>query len=68
MQTHTNRASITNISVFGFFSSLKNVNAAIAVGIIGLHFKDAKTLLQDLSLMGVQISTDEINLLEDQLS
>ncbi|XP_048324237.2 flavin mononucleotide hydrolase 1, chloroplatic isoform X2 [Ziziphus jujuba] len=39
--------------------SKTNVNAAIALGIIGLHFKDAKTLLEDLSLMGIQISTDE---------
>ncbi|KAF3452440.1 hypothetical protein FNV43_RR02873 [Rhamnella rubrinervis] len=35
-----------------------NVNAAIAVGMIGLQFKNANTLLKDLSLMGIHISTD----------
>ncbi|PON45500.1 HAD hydrolase, subfamily IA [Parasponia andersonii] len=35
---------------------MKNVEAAIAVGIVGLHFKNAETLRRDLSLMGIDVS------------
>ncbi|KAL5538524.1 hypothetical protein UlMin_046095 [Ulmus minor] len=37
--------------------STKNVEAAIAVDIVGLHFKNADKLGQDLSMMGVDVST-----------
>ena len=48
-----NQASLAD----GFFFSTKNVEAAIAVGIVGLHFKNADKLGQDLSMMGVDVST-----------
>jgi len=35
------------------------VDAAIEVGIRGLHFKNVKLLSENLSLMGIDISTDE---------
>lgn len=37
---------------------LKNVEAAIEVGIRGIHFKNANALREELSLMGVDITTD----------
>ncbi|KAK7340344.1 hypothetical protein VNO77_21046 [Canavalia gladiata] len=37
----------------------KNVEAAIEVGIKGVHFKNVNLLREELSLMGVDISTDE---------
>ncbi|KAF4350245.1 flavin mononucleotide hydrolase 1, chloroplatic-like [Cannabis sativa] len=46
---------------------MKNVEAAIAVGIVGLHFKNAETLRQDLSLMGIDVSDNvEVNQTGDQ--
>ncbi|KAL5567029.1 hypothetical protein UlMin_030193 [Ulmus minor] len=41
----------------GFFFITKNVEAAIAVGIVGLHFKNAEKLGQDISIMGIDVST-----------
>lgn len=38
---------------------LRNVKAAIDVGINGLQFKNANLLRQDLSKMGIDISTDD---------
>ncbi|KAJ7978246.1 Haloacid dehalogenase-like hydrolase family protein [Quillaja saponaria] len=38
---------------------LKNVEAAIEVGINGVHFKNASSLREDLSLMGIEILKDE---------
>ncbi|WJX77434.1 Flavin mononucleotide hydrolase 1, chloroplatic [Trifolium repens] len=38
---------------------LKNVEAAIEVGIKGVHFKNVDLLRKELSLMGIDISTDE---------
>lgn len=37
----------------------RNVEAAVEVGITGLHFKNANLLRNDLSQMGISISTDE---------
>ncbi|KAJ8753632.1 hypothetical protein K2173_025623 [Erythroxylum novogranatense] len=36
---------------------LENVQAAIEIGIVGLHFKDAELLREDLSGLGIYIST-----------
>lgn len=38
---------------------VRNVDAATKVGIIGLQFKNANLLRQDLSLLGIDISTNE---------
>ncbi|KAL4609821.1 hypothetical protein ACB092_08G008500 [Castanea dentata] len=38
---------------------LRNVEAAVEVGIIGLHFKNAHLLRQDLSSKGIEISEDK---------
>lgn len=38
---------------------LRNVEAAIEIGINGLQFKNANLLRQDLSKMGIDISTDD---------
>lgn len=38
---------------------IRNVEAAVEVGIVGLHFKNANLLRDDLSQMGIDISTDE---------
>ncbi|KAF2309630.1 hypothetical protein GH714_004378 [Hevea brasiliensis] len=38
---------------------LTNVKAAIEVGIVGLHFKSANMLREDLSRIGINISADE---------
>ncbi|KAK7819164.1 flavin mononucleotide hydrolase 1 [Quercus suber] len=38
---------------------LRNVEAAVEVGIIGLHFKNAHLLRQDLSSKGIDISEDK---------
>ncbi|CAJ2645550.1 unnamed protein product [Trifolium pratense] len=38
---------------------LNNVEAAIEVGIKGVHFKNVDLLREELSLMGIDISTDE---------
>ncbi|KAE8009871.1 hypothetical protein FH972_006280 [Carpinus fangiana] len=38
---------------------LKNVEAAMELGIVGLHFKNTDLLLQDLSSTGIDISIDE---------
>ncbi|KAI4350154.1 hypothetical protein L6164_010663 [Bauhinia variegata] len=38
---------------------LKNVETAIEVGIRGVHFKNANSLRQELSLMGIDVSTVE---------
>jgi hypothetical protein len=38
---------------------LRNVKAAIEIGINGLQFKNANLLRQDLSKMGIDISTDD---------
>ncbi|XP_022149951.1 LOW QUALITY PROTEIN: flavin mononucleotide hydrolase 1, chloroplatic [Momordica charantia] len=38
----------------------KNVEAAKEVGIVGLHFRSADLLLQDLCLLGLDISADNI--------
>ncbi|KAK9293031.1 hypothetical protein L1049_021015 [Liquidambar formosana] len=40
---------------------LRNVEAAVEAGIIGLHFKNADLLRQDLSILGIEISADEHN-------
>ncbi|OIW01135.1 hypothetical protein TanjilG_25243 [Lupinus angustifolius] len=37
----------------------KNVEAAIEVGIRGVHFKNVNLLREELSLMGIDITTDE---------
>lgn len=37
----------------------KNVEAATEVGIKGVHFKNVDLLREELSLMGVDILTDE---------
>ncbi|XP_061357420.1 flavin mononucleotide hydrolase 1, chloroplatic isoform X2 [Gastrolobium bilobum] len=37
----------------------ENVEAAIEVGIRGVHFKNVNVLCEELSLMGIDISTDE---------
>ncbi|XP_030970789.1 flavin mononucleotide hydrolase 1, chloroplatic isoform X4 [Quercus lobata] len=39
---------------------LRNVEAAVEVGIIGLHFKNAHLLRQDLSSKGIDILEDKI--------
>jgi hypothetical protein len=44
---------------YGFHSRLRNVEAAVEVGIVGLHFKNADMLRQDLSSMRIDISKDE---------
>ncbi|XP_028957367.2 flavin mononucleotide hydrolase 1, chloroplatic-like isoform X1 [Malus domestica] len=41
---------------------IRNVEAVKEVGMIGLHFKNADSLRQDLSLMGIDISTKQTNL------
>ncbi|XP_050142659.1 flavin mononucleotide hydrolase 1, chloroplatic-like isoform X1 [Malus sylvestris] len=41
---------------------IRNVEEAKEVGMIGLHFKNADSLRQDLSLMGIDISTKQTNL------
>ncbi|CAN6725013.1 unnamed protein product [Malus baccata var. baccata] len=41
---------------------IRNVEAAKEVGMIGLHFKNADSLRQDFSLMGIDISTKQTNL------
>lgn len=46
-------------SNYGFHYSLRNVEAATEVGIVGLHFKNADLLLQELSSMGIDISIDD---------
>ncbi|KAM4082779.1 hypothetical protein ACB094_08G006600 [Castanea mollissima] len=38
---------------------LRNVEAAVEVGIIGLHFKNAHLLRQDLSSKGIEISEEK---------
>lgn len=38
---------------------LKNVEAAVEAGIVGLQFKNADLLRRDLSLLGIEISKDE---------
>ncbi|KAG8639611.1 flavin mononucleotide hydrolase 1, chloroplatic [Manihot esculenta] len=38
---------------------LTNVKAATEVGIVGLHFKNAHTLREDLARIGVNVSADE---------
>lgn len=45
---------------------IKNVEAAVGVGITGLHFKNAEFLRQDLLRLGVDISLDG-DASEDQL-
>lgn len=40
---------------------MKNVQAAIGVGIVGLQFKNAETLRQDLSLVGIDVSDSQDN-------
>lgn len=44
---------------------MRNVEAAKEVGIVGLQFKNAEILRQDLSLLGIDISTDEQSVNED---
>ncbi|XP_057962991.1 flavin mononucleotide hydrolase 1, chloroplatic isoform X2 [Malania oleifera] len=44
---------------------IKNVEVAVDVGIIGLHFKNAYSLCQDLSLLGIDISSNESNVKQD---
>lgn len=45
---------------------LRNVEAAMELGIVGLHFKNTDLLLQDLSLTGIDISIDEHRQSQDQ--
>ena len=40
---------------------MKNVEAAVHAGIIGLQFKGADVLRQDLSRLGVNIAVEELN-------
>lgn len=40
---------------------LKNVEGAVSVGMVGLQFKGADALRQDLSLLGINVSADELN-------
>ncbi|CAL5404018.1 unnamed protein product [Camellia sinensis] len=44
---------------------LRNVEAAMDAGIIGLHFKDVNLLCQDLSLLGIDISANKHNRNQD---
>ncbi|PSR98834.1 Phosphoglycolate phosphatase [Actinidia chinensis var. chinensis] len=44
---------------------MKNVEAAIDVGIVGVHFKDVNLLHQDLSRLGIDVSANECNRHED---
>ncbi|GFS30179.1 haloacid dehalogenase-like hydrolase (HAD) superfamily protein [Actinidia rufa] len=44
---------------------MKNVEAAIDVGIVGVHFKDVNLLRQDLSRLGIDVSANECNRHED---
>jgi FMN hydrolase / 5-amino-6-(5-phospho-D-ribitylamino)uracil phosphatase len=37
----------------------KNVEAAAEVGIKGVHFKNVDLMREELSLLGIDISTDE---------
>jgi hypothetical protein len=45
---------------------LRNVEAAMELGIVGLHFKSTDLLLQDLSSMGIDIPIDEHRQSPDQ--
>ena len=45
---------------YGLRSRLRNVEAAVEVGIFGLHFKNAHLLRQDLSSKGIDILEDKI--------
>lgn len=45
---------------------LKNVEAAIKVGIVGLQFKGADFLRHDLSQMGINFSTNEFHTSQNQ--
>ena len=45
---------------YGLHSRLRNVEAAVEVGIFGLHFKNAHLLRQDLSSKGIDILEDKI--------
>ncbi|CAB4316082.1 unnamed protein product [Prunus armeniaca] len=45
--------------------SMRNVEAAKEIGIIGLHFKNADLLRQDLSLLGIGISTNQTKLAQE---
>ncbi|KAM0992483.1 hypothetical protein ACFX13_010888 [Malus domestica] len=44
---------------------MRNVEAAKEVGIVGLHFKNAESLRQDLLSMGIDISTKQTNLQQE---
>ncbi|XP_048424527.1 LOW QUALITY PROTEIN: flavin mononucleotide hydrolase 1, chloroplatic [Pyrus x bretschneideri] len=44
---------------------MRNVEAAKEVGIVGLHFKNADSLRQDLLSMGIDISTKQTNLQQE---
>lgn len=46
-------------------NSMRNVEAAKEIGIIGLHFKNADLLRQDLSLLGIGISTNQTKLAQE---
>lgn len=37
------------------FNRIQNVDAAIKAGLVGLHFKNANLLRQDLSLLGIPV-------------
>lgn len=41
-----------------FFFRVKNVEAAIEVGIRGIHFKNTNSLREELSVMGIDITAD----------
>ncbi|KAL6976974.1 Flavin mononucleotide hydrolase 1, chloroplatic [Sarracenia purpurea var. burkii] len=44
---------------------MRNVEAAMDVGIVGLHFKDVNMLRQDLAMLGIDISGNKCNNNED---
>lgn len=43
------------VVTFIYHARMRNVEAAEDVGIVGLHFKNADSLRQDLSLLGIDI-------------
>lgn len=49
------------------YNRLKNIEAAKEAGIIGIQFKNADLLLQDLSLLGITLQNGNIEKQEHKL-
>lgn len=48
-------------SILGFGGRKKNIDGAVNAGLVGLQFKSADMLRQDLSLLGVDVATGKQN-------